>query len=96
MTVWGKPEEIYLTLKEGFDKARIPVRGWEPDNNWIVTFGDAGLGGKPHPRVLPGDLYGNASGPAVAKAWHGRQVRVMIAVITSIAINCVFQRPLLP
>jgi hypothetical protein len=73
--VWGKPEEIYLTLKEGFDKAGIPVRGWEPDNNWIVTFGDAGLGGKPKQPRVPGDLYGNASGPAVAKAWHGRQVR---------------------
>ena len=36
--VWGKPEDIYLRLKEEYDKAGIPIKGWEPDNNWIVTY----------------------------------------------------------
>ena len=36
---WGVPEDIYLKLKAGYDKAGIPVKHWEPDNNWIVTYG---------------------------------------------------------
>ena len=36
--VWGKPEDIYLALKAGYDAARIPIRGWEADNNFNVTF----------------------------------------------------------
>eukprot|EP00037_Helgoeca_nana_P024134 m.255082 g.255082 ORF g.255082 m.255082 type:complete len:849 (+) comp26544_c0_seq1:10-2556(+) len=56
--VWGKPEDIYLKLKEGYDKAQVPIRGWEPDNNWIVTYKD-------------GNEFGNGTG--VAKNWIGRQ-----------------------
>lgn len=56
--VWGKPEDIYLKLKRGYDNAGIPIRGWEPDNNWIVTYKD-------------GNEYGNGSG--TAKNWIGRQ-----------------------
>merc|ERR1711871_1345135 len=37
-SIWGKPEDIYLKLKAGYDRAGIPVRGWEPDNNWNVTY----------------------------------------------------------
>ena len=53
--VWGKPEAIYIKLKQGYDKARIPIRGWEPDNNWLVDYKDgnqvrSSLGGPP--RVL--------------------------------------------
>jgi hypothetical protein len=36
--VWGKPEDIYVKLKQGYDAAGIPVKSWEPDNNWIVTY----------------------------------------------------------
>ena len=36
--MWGKPEDIYLALKAGYDAARIPIRGWEPDNNFNVTY----------------------------------------------------------
>ena len=37
-SVWGVPEDIYLALKRGYDAARIPVRGWEPDNNFVVDY----------------------------------------------------------
>jgi len=37
-TVWGKPGDIYLKLKEGYDKHKVPIRAWEPDNNWNVTY----------------------------------------------------------
>ena len=37
-SVWGVPEDIYLALKAGYDAARIPVRGWEPDNNFVVDY----------------------------------------------------------
>ena len=57
--VWGKPEDIYLRLKEGYDRAGVPIRGWEPDNNWLVTYKD-------------GNEWGNGSG--VAKNWIGRCV----------------------
>ncbi len=40
-TVWGLPEDIYLTLKAGYDKAGIPIRGWEPDNNIDADFNGA-------------------------------------------------------
>ena len=33
-----RPEDIYLTLKKGYDAAEIPVRGWEPDNNIDADF----------------------------------------------------------
>lgn len=56
--VWGKPEDIYLKLKAGYDKAGIPVRGWEPDNNWLVDYKD-------------GNQWGNGTGKA--KNWIGRQ-----------------------
>ena len=56
--VWGKPEDIYLKLKEGYDKAKIPIMGFEPDNNWIVTY--AG-----------GNNFGNGTGKD--KNWKGRQ-----------------------
>jgi hypothetical protein len=45
-------------LKEGYDKAGIPVRGWEPDNNWIVTYGGE-------------NQHGN--GTSKNKNWVGRQ-----------------------
>jgi len=56
--VWGKPEDIYLKMKEGYDKAGIPIKGWEPDNNWLVTYKD-------------GNEWGNGTG--IAKNWIGRQ-----------------------
>lgn len=56
--VWGKPQDIYLKLKAGYDKHGIPVRGWEPDNNWIVTY-------------KGGNEWGNGSG--TDKNWIGRQ-----------------------
>ena len=37
-SIWGTPEDIYLKLKAGYDAAGIPVRGWEPDNNWNVSY----------------------------------------------------------
>jgi hypothetical protein len=37
-TMWGTPEDIYMKLKTGYDAAGIPVRGWEPDNNWLVDY----------------------------------------------------------
>jgi hypothetical protein len=63
--VWGKPEEIYLKLKEGYDKAGVPIRGWEPDNNWLVTYGSRD-GSNPG-----GNKWGNGTGKD--KNWHGRQ-----------------------
>jgi hypothetical protein len=27
-SIWGTPEDIYLKLKEGYDKAGIPIAGW--------------------------------------------------------------------
>ena len=36
--IWGKPEDIYLKLKEGYDKHSIPVKSWEPDNNFVVDY----------------------------------------------------------
>eukprot|EP01052_Picozoa_sp_SAG31_P042793 SAG31_NODE_6910_length_1853_cov_6.956455_3_plen_130_part_00 len=30
--VWGKPEDIYVKMKDEYDKSGIPVRSWEPDN----------------------------------------------------------------
>ena len=59
--VWGKPEDIYLKLKEGYDRHNVPIRSWEPDNNWLVTYND----GK------DGNDWGNGSG--VEKNWIGRQ-----------------------
>jgi hypothetical protein len=35
--IWGTPEDIYIKLKEGYDTAGIPIRGWEPDNNFVVS-----------------------------------------------------------
>ena len=37
-SIWGTPEDIYLKLKAGYDAAGVPIRGWEPDNNWNVTY----------------------------------------------------------
>ena len=36
--VWGQPEQIYTTLKKGYDAAAIPITNWEPDNHLIVNF----------------------------------------------------------
>ena len=36
--VWGLPQQIYLKLKAGYDAAGIPIRGWEPDNNFVVDY----------------------------------------------------------
>ena len=36
--IWGTPEDIYVKLKEGYDKAGIPIMGWEPDNNFVVDY----------------------------------------------------------
>lgn len=57
--VWGKPEDIYLKLKAEYDKVGIPIRGWEPDNNWLADYGGNA------------SLWGNGSG--TAKNWIGRQ-----------------------
>ena len=64
--VWGKPEDLYVKLKQGYDAAEIPVKSWEPDNNWIVTYKD-------------GNQYGNGTG--VAKNWIGRQVRKTVLFV---------------
>lgn len=37
-SAWGLPEKIYLRLKAGYDAAGIPIRGWEPDNNFHVDY----------------------------------------------------------
>ena len=39
-TVWGVPEDIYATLKQGYDAAGLRIRAWEPDNNFVVRFDD--------------------------------------------------------
>ena len=36
--VWGQPEQIYTTLKHGYDSAGIPITNWEPDNHLMVNF----------------------------------------------------------
>jgi hypothetical protein len=36
--IWGTPEDIYVKLKEGYDAAGIPIKGWEPDNNFVVDY----------------------------------------------------------
>ena len=36
--VWGQPEQIYTTLKKGYDAAKIPITNWEPDNHLTVKF----------------------------------------------------------
>jgi hypothetical protein len=35
---WGLPEDIYLKLKDRFDAHGIPVRSWEPDNNFQIDY----------------------------------------------------------
>ena len=37
---WGAPEDIYLKQKAGYDAAGIPIRGLEPDNNFVVDYSD--------------------------------------------------------
>ena len=36
--VWGLPQDIYLKLKAGYVAAEIPIRQWEPDNNFVVDY----------------------------------------------------------
>ena len=37
-SIWGTPEDIYVKLKQGYDAAGIPIKGWEPDNNFVVDY----------------------------------------------------------
>ena len=36
--VWGLPEDIYRTLKKGYDSMGIPITNWEPDNSLAANF----------------------------------------------------------
>ena len=37
-SIWGTPEDIYVKVKQGYDAAGIPIKGWEPDNNFVVDY----------------------------------------------------------
>jgi hypothetical protein len=86
--IWGTPEDIYVKLKEGYDKAGIPIMGWEPDNNFVVDY-----------RAIKNwigvdwNLFDKTYYPSGGEAWVAKMGNISMTYYTNgFDENCTHQR----